>query len=89
MTAQITTGPETFTFPSNVDEAPIFLRKWTPREGGAPRAAVQITHGIAEHSGRYDRFARFLPAARASWCTPSTCVAMARLRASATSDRPA
>jgi alpha-beta hydrolase superfamily lysophospholipase len=24
---------------------------------------VQITHGIAEHSGRYDRFARFLAAA--------------------------
>ena len=27
-----------------------------------PRALVQITHGIAEHSGRYDRFARFLAA---------------------------
>jgi alpha-beta hydrolase superfamily lysophospholipase len=24
------------------------------------KAALQLTHGIAEHSGRYDRFARFL-----------------------------
>jgi len=24
------------------------------------RAVLQLTHGISEHSGRYDRFARFL-----------------------------
>ena len=55
-------GPETFTFPSQVDQAPIFVRKWTPPCGIRPRATVQITHGIAEHSGRYDRLARFLAA---------------------------
>ena len=31
---------------------------WEPE--GAPRAVVQIIHGIAEHIGRYDHFARFL-----------------------------
>ena len=55
-------GPETFTFPSQVDQAPIFVRKWVPPCGIRPRATVQITHGIAEHSGRYDRLARFLAA---------------------------
>ncbi|MUL80237.1 MULTISPECIES: alpha/beta fold hydrolase [unclassified Mycolicibacterium] len=54
--------PDTFTFPSQVDEAPIFVRKWSPPCGVRPRAAVQITHGIAEHSGRYDRLARYLAA---------------------------
>ena len=32
---------------------------WTPEEG-APRAVVQIVHGVAEYAGRYDRFARYL-----------------------------
>ena len=31
---------------------------WEPE--GTPRAVVQIIHGIAEHIGRYDHFARFL-----------------------------
>ena len=31
---------------------------WLPE--GEPRAVVQIIHGIAEHIGRYDHFARFL-----------------------------
>ena len=31
---------------------------WEPES--APRAVVQIIHGIAEHIGRYDHFARFL-----------------------------
>ena len=31
---------------------------WLPE--GQPRAVVQIIHGIAEHIGRYDHFARFL-----------------------------
>ena len=53
-------GPETFSFSSKVDQAPIFVRKWLPPSGNRPRTTVQITHGIAEHSGRYDRFARFL-----------------------------
>ena len=29
---------------------------------GPPRAAVQINHGLAEHAGRYERFAGFLAA---------------------------
>ncbi len=33
---------------------------WQPE--GQPRAIVQIVHGIAEHIGRYDEFARFLTA---------------------------
>jgi alpha-beta hydrolase superfamily lysophospholipase len=56
------TGADTFTFASQIDEAKIFVRKWEPPCGIRRRAAVQITHGIAEHSGRYDRLARFLAA---------------------------
>ena len=33
---------------------------WTPE--GEPKAVVQLIHGIAEHIGRYDDFARFLNA---------------------------
>ena len=33
----------------------IFARRWAP--DGAPRAAVQIAHGLAEHSARYERLA--------------------------------
>lgn len=62
MSTQTGTIPDTFTFASQVDQAPVFVRKWLPPCGIRLRAAVQITHGIAEHSGRYDRFARFLAA---------------------------
>src|SRR6478752_9813206 len=62
MTTTIATAPDTFTFASQVDQAPIFVRKWLPPCGIRPQATVQITHGIAEHSGRYDRLARFLAA---------------------------
>lgn len=62
MSTPIAAGPETFTFASQVDQAPIFVRKWLPPCGIRPRATVQITHGMTEHSGRYDRFARFLAA---------------------------
>jgi alpha-beta hydrolase superfamily lysophospholipase len=54
------TGTDSFTFESQVDQAPIFVRKWEPPCGIRPHAMVQITHGVAEHSGRYDRLARFL-----------------------------
>jgi alpha-beta hydrolase superfamily lysophospholipase len=60
MTTQV--GAETFTFASELDQAPIFVRKWLPPCGIPCYATIQITHGIAEHSGRYDRFARFLTA---------------------------
>jgi alpha-beta hydrolase superfamily lysophospholipase len=33
----------------------IFARRWAP--DGAPRACVQIAHGLAEHSARYERLA--------------------------------
>jgi alpha-beta hydrolase superfamily lysophospholipase len=40
------------------DGAPFFAQAWLPdRE---PRAAVQIAHGMAEHSARYERLATFL-----------------------------
>lgn len=71
MAAIVPAAPQTFTFVSEVDftfaaevdQAPIFVRKWLPPCGIRARAGVQITHGIAEHSGRYDRLARFLAGA--------------------------
>lgn len=39
----------------------IFERRWAP--DGAPRASVQIAHGLAEHSARYERLAQALTAA--------------------------
>jgi alpha-beta hydrolase superfamily lysophospholipase len=60
--APVLAAPDTFTFASLVDDAPIFVRKWLPPCGIRPRATVQVTHGIAEHSGRYDRLARYLAA---------------------------
>lgn len=62
MATKIPAAPETFTFASQVDQAPVFVRKWLPPCGIRPRTSVQITHGIAEHSGRYDRLARYLAA---------------------------
>lgn len=49
---------DTFTYPGADGIHEIFARKWLPE--GAPRAVVQIAHGVSEHSGRYDGFARFL-----------------------------
>ena len=37
----------------------IFSRSWV-EEDSEPRAVIVIAHGMAEHSGRYDHFARFL-----------------------------
>ncbi|HEX7063534.1 MAG TPA: alpha/beta hydrolase [Bacillales bacterium] len=50
-------GPDSFTFQS-VDEAGIFARKWVP--AGKPIGVVQIVHGMAEHSARYEAFASLL-----------------------------
>ena len=36
--------------------AEIFYRHWTPAE---PRAVILLSHGLAEHSGRYEEFANF------------------------------
>ncbi|MED5619778.1 alpha/beta hydrolase [Ideonella sp. BN130291] len=36
----------------------VHYRRWLPT--GKPRSVVQVVHGAAEHSGRYDRFAQAL-----------------------------
>ncbi len=41
------------------DGTPVYLYEW---EVNAPRAVVQIVHGMTEHAGRYDAFAKFLNA---------------------------
>lgn len=43
---------------SAADGSDLFTNRWLP--DGEPRAIVQIAHGMAEHSARYDRFARAL-----------------------------
>ena len=50
---------ETFTFkaPDSVD---IFVHKWLPEEDAPIKAIVQVSHGMAEHSARYERFANAL-----------------------------
>ncbi len=40
------------------DGAKLFCQSWLP--DGEVRAVVQIAHGMAEHSSRYERFATFL-----------------------------
>lgn len=52
---------ETFRFASAADGMSIQAYLW--RSAGAPRGAVVIAHGAAEHALRYDRFARALAAA--------------------------
>ena len=39
----------------------IFVRRWSPDD--APRAVIQLAHGLAEHSARYERVAQALTAA--------------------------
>lgn len=56
---------------------------WCPervKAGGcatSPVGIVQIVHGMSEHVGRYDDFARFWPR-RATWCALTTMWATAR-----------
>ena len=47
-----------FHFPSSDGLHQCFAREWIPQ--GQPRAILQIVHGISEHTGRYDRVARYL-----------------------------
>ena len=46
---------------SDSDATPIVTYAWSPP--AAPRAVVQIAHGVAEHAMRYDRLAEALTAA--------------------------
>jgi alpha-beta hydrolase superfamily lysophospholipase len=50
-------APEIDSF-NAADGTVVHCRRWPAT--GPVRAAVQIVHGAAEHSGRYDRFARWL-----------------------------
>jgi alpha-beta hydrolase superfamily lysophospholipase len=50
-----------FTF-TDAEDWQIFARRWLPIRG-TPRAIVQIVHGVADHSGRYRRFAEILSTA--------------------------
>lgn len=47
-----------FYFPSSNKISQIRAQKWLPC--GEPRGVLQISHGICEHIGRYDHFARFM-----------------------------
>jgi alpha-beta hydrolase superfamily lysophospholipase len=48
----------TFTF-ADSDGVAAFVYRWIPDEG-TPKGIVQISHGMQEHAGRYERFAEFL-----------------------------
>lgn len=43
------------------DAAPIYVNRWYAEQ--APKAVLMLSHGMAEHSGRYARFAEALVAA--------------------------
>jgi alpha-beta hydrolase superfamily lysophospholipase len=51
-----------FTFLAS-DGKEIYTNKWLPEKTDKLRAIVQISHGMAEHSSRYKRFAEALAAA--------------------------
>lgn len=38
----------------------LYIYKWKVEEGREKRGIVQIVHGVSEHMGRYDEFAKFL-----------------------------
>ena len=42
------------------DNSRIYYRKWEPSQKGQEKAVVQIIHGMAEHSLRYEEFAHYL-----------------------------
>lgn len=49
---------DTTTLTSPQDGVTLFVRTWLPE--GEAKGVVQLTHGMAEHSGRYGRFAQAL-----------------------------
>lgn len=42
---------------TNAKDASIYYQSWKP--DGTPRAVIVVVHGVAEHSGRYERFAKY------------------------------
>ncbi len=52
---------DTFTFKGS-DGKEIFTHKWLPENEADIKAVIQISHGMAEHSARYKRFAEKLTA---------------------------
>jgi alpha-beta hydrolase superfamily lysophospholipase len=48
-----------FTF-KDAEGKNIFVYKWSPETNVKVKAVVQIAHGLAEHAGRYERFAEKL-----------------------------
>lgn len=46
-------------FPSATGLGEVYVRTWIP-DTAKPRSVVQLTHGMAEHIGRYEAFASFL-----------------------------
>jgi alpha-beta hydrolase superfamily lysophospholipase len=53
---------DSFTYRTD-DEVEIFTYRWFPPADAPVKAVVQIAHGMAEHAGRYARFAETLNAA--------------------------
>ena len=67
------------------DGTTIYYRQWLP--DSRPRAIVQVVHGAAEHSGRYDRFAKELvKAGYAVYATDHRGHGRTRLRSGKTGD---
>ena len=52
----------TSSFQSNADGTQVTTYTWA-QTPGQPVGVVQLSHGLAEHGERYDRFARALNAA--------------------------
>ena len=62
------------TFASPTDSIPLATYAWD-QAVDQPRGVVQVAHGLAEHSARYDRLAETLNAAGFlvyEWLAPST-----------------
>lgn len=49
--------PETFYIPSTAEGKKLHTLVW---DAASPRAVLQLVHGMAEHIGRYDEFARWM-----------------------------
>lgn len=50
---------ETFRFKGS-DSTEIFTHSWLPDEADSVKAVIQVAHGMAEHSARYERFGKYM-----------------------------